>query len=74
MTTEEIDFEDIKKKIEAFKSELRSLAVKYNFGKHESDNYNGLDEFCGTDRYFIVYGETFYGETIDEIMNNVFNL
>ena len=44
---------------------------KYNFGKYESDNYNGMEEYCGTDYYFTVDGETWYGETISEILDEV---
>jgi hypothetical protein len=68
---EELEFENRKKKIEAFKTELKALMNKYNFGKHESDNYNGKEEYCGTDYYFTVDGETWYGETIAEILDEV---
>ena len=40
---------------------------KYDFGRHESDNYNGMDEFCGTDLYFTVDGYIWYGETVEEM-------
>jgi hypothetical protein len=39
--------------------------------KHESDKYNGMEEYCGTDYYFTVDGETWYGETIAEILDEV---
>ena len=72
MNSEEIESKKQKEKIEEFKTELKILMTKYNFGKHESDNYNGMEEYCGTDYYFIVDGETWYGETIAEILDDVF--
>ncbi len=58
---------NIQERIEAFKNELKGLINKYNFGIKESDQYNGMDEFCGTERHFIVDGEVYHGETIEEI-------
>lgn len=72
MNNEETEFENRKKKIEAFKTELKALMTKYNFGKHESDNYDGMEQYCGTDYYFTVDDETWYGETIAEILDDVF--
>ena len=63
------EFKNRKKKIEAFKTELKALVSKYNFGKTEIDNWNGMEEYCGTDYYFIVDSEPWYGETIAEIFN-----
>ena len=71
MDNEELEFENRKNKIEAFKTELKALMGKYNFGTYESDNYNGMEEYCGTDYYFTVDGETWYGETIAEILDEV---
>ena len=71
MNNEEIKFENRKKKIEAFKTELKALMTKYNVGKHESDNYNGMEEYSGTDYYFTIDGETWYGETIAEILDDI---
>lgn len=68
---EELEFENRKKKIEAFKTELKALMTKYNFGKYESDNYNRMDEYCGTDYYFTVDGGIWYSETIVEILDSV---
>lgn len=45
--------------------------AKYNFGKAEKDNYNGMDEYCGTDYYFTIDGEAWYSETIAEILDEV---
>lgn len=67
----ELEFEDRKKKIEAFKDELKALMTKYNFGKYESMQYNGMEEYCGSDYYFIVDGEKWYDETIEEILHSV---
>ena len=71
MDSEELEFENRKKKIEAFKNELKALMTKYNFGKHESDNYNGMEEYCGTDYYFTVDGETWFCETISEFLDDI---
>jgi hypothetical protein len=71
MDNEELEFENRKKKIEAFKADLKALMNKYNFGKYESGNYNGMDEPCGTDYYFTVDGKIWYAETIAEILDEV---
>ena len=69
ITQDELEFEKRKKKIESFKTELKTLMDKYNFGFDYSDNYNGLEEYCGTDYYLIVDGVIWYNETIVEIFN-----
>lgn len=63
--------ENRKKKIEAFKTELKALMTKYNFGKSESHNYNGMEEYIGTDYYFTIDGKPWYGETIAEILDEI---
>jgi|JI10StandDraft_1071094.scaffolds.fasta_scaffold75596_3 hypothetical protein len=72
MSNEELEVENRNKKIEAFKNELKSLINKYNLGKQEHDNYNGMEEYCGTDYYFTVDGEGFYSQTINEFLDDVF--
>jgi len=62
------DFENASEKIKSFRNELKDLFDKYDFGTHESDNYNGMDEFCGTDLYFTVDGYIWYGETVEEMI------
>lgn len=69
----ELEFQKRKEKIDSFKKELLELKQKYNFGIHESDNYNGMEEHCGTDLYFIVDGDTYYSETIEEILDILIN-
>jgi hypothetical protein len=69
MDNYEKEFEKRKAKVNAFKSELKELMEKYNFGKDESDIYNGMEDYCGTDYYFVVDGETWYSETIGEILD-----
>jgi len=64
------EFTHAKEKISDFKEELKLLMKKYNFEIHESDNYNGMDEYCGTDCYFSVEGYIWYSETISEILND----
>ena len=58
-----------KKKLEAFKTDLKELLKKYKFGKHEMHDYNEADEYCGSDYYFVVDGKIWYGESIDEILD-----
>jgi hypothetical protein len=71
MDSEELELESIEKKIEAFKTELKALMNKYNFGKHQGDNYDGMEEYIGTDYYFTVDGKPYRGETIAEIIDEV---
>jgi hypothetical protein len=58
-------------KVEGFKAELKSLMNKYSFRKYDKDNYNGEDEYCGIDSYFIVDGEPYYSQTINEIFDEI---
>ncbi|MCH8067839.1 MAG: hypothetical protein IID16_01000 [Candidatus Marinimicrobia bacterium] len=69
----EKEFEARKAKAIAFKNELKDLMAKYNVGKHESDNYDGMEEYCGTDYYFVIDGEIWYHETISEIMDKLYH-
>ena len=71
MDNYEKEFEARKTKVNKFKEELKALMNKYDFGKHESDQYNGMEEYCGTNYYFVVNGETWYGETIIEIIDEI---
>lgn len=69
MDKEEKEFQKRKAKIAKFKKDLKKLMTKYNFGIHESHNYNGMEEHCSTDYYFVVDSENWYGETISDILN-----
>jgi len=66
----ETEFKERQKKIKAFKKELKELMVKYEVGKYESDDYNGMDEYCGTTIYLTINGEINWAEDINEIMND----
>ena len=68
MGKDEKEFYIRKAKIAKFKKELKELMTKYAFGQYESNNYDGKEEYCGSNYYFVVDGETWYGETIDEII------
>lgn len=59
------------KKLFAFKKELKELIKKHNIGIHEEENYNGIEEYDGTDTYFTIDGFINYSETIIEIINNL---
>jgi len=69
---EQLAFEYRSKQIEAFKSDLNLLKDKYGFGIQESDNFDGEEEFVNTDYYFVINGEAYYGETVSDILNEVF--
>ena len=71
MDNDELEFENRKNKIEEFKVELKNLMNKYNFGIKENDKYNGMDEYCGSDCYFTIDREPWYGETVSEILDEV---
>jgi hypothetical protein len=71
MDNYEKEFEARKTKVNEFKGELKALMDKYDFGKDKSDQYNGMEEYCGTDHYFVVNGETWYIETISEIIDEI---
>ena len=64
------EFKERQKKIKAFKKELKELMVKYNVGKMESDNYNGMEEYCGTDIYLTIDDEVNWTEDIKELIDD----
>ena len=66
----ETEFKEIQKKIKAFKKELKELMVKYKVSKSESDNYNGMEEYCGTTTYLTINGETNYTEDLNELIDD----
>lgn len=66
----ETEFKERQKKIKDFKKELKELMVKYEVGKYESDDYNGMDEYCGTTVYLTINGEINWTEDIHEILDD----
>jgi len=66
----EKEFKERQKKIKAFKKELKELMVKYKVGKYESDNYNGIEEYCGTTTYLTINGEVNYTEDLNELIDD----
>lgn len=60
----------INEKVKAFQSELKALTEKYNLGIEQIDQYNGADEYCGTDCYLTVDGEIYYGGTVNEVLRD----
>ena len=74
MDKDELGFKKRKLKINEFKTELKTLMDKYNFGKHESHNYDGNDEYCGTDYHFTIDDVPWYSETIYEILHEAIGL
>jgi len=67
MTDEEL-FELRREKINNFKKQLKELVNKHNFGKLESLNYDNQEEYSSSDYHFVVDNETWYFETIAEIL------
>ena len=61
---------DMVLKIDEFKKELKILIKKYKIGVHEADHYDYEDGYCGSDYYLTIEGETYYGESIDEIIES----
>jgi len=59
------------RKVEWFKSKLKTLLDKSGFGMHESDQYDGEENHCGTIRYFMIDGEPHYVNSVDEILKEV---
>ena len=59
------------RKVEWFKSKLKTLLDKSGFGMHESDQYDGEENYCGTIRYFVIDGEPLDVSSIDEILKEV---
>lgn len=74
MGNEELEFENRRKTIDSLKADLRATIDKYNLGKIENDQYNGMEEYIGTDYYFTINGKPFYGQTIPEILNEVVSI
>ena len=68
---EDREFEEMKAKIDSFKDELKALMNKYNFGMHESQDYNGRDEYCGSNYYFKLEDEVWYWENLHEMINEI---
>ena len=53
-------YEQAAQKITNFKTELKELVNKYNFGQIESDNYDGEENYVNSDRFFVVDGYAWY--------------
>ena len=72
MDKDELEFENRKKVIDNFKGELKSLMDKYKFGRKEIDQYNGMEEYCGTNIYLTIDGEAWYSQSLSEIVTEIF--
>lgn len=71
MNQEEKEFYEMIKSAEAFKAELKALVKKYDIGTWETDQYNGMEEFIGTDIYFTFSGVSDVRQTIDEVIEEI---
>lgn len=58
-------------KIDNFKNELIALLKKHKIRLHPCDEYDGKDEYCGTDWYFKVDEEVYYADTVEEFMEDL---
>jgi len=68
MKTKEIDSE-----VELFKKELKELLKKYNVGISESDNYNSIEEYCGTTIYLTINELVYYKDDLNDFIKNIIN-
>lgn len=61
-------------KVKEFKTELKNLYTKYDFEVKEHDQYNGMEEYCGTTKYLKHKDEEnpYYSESIAEIIEEIF--
>jgi len=73
MDNEEKAFQKKQQTIEEFKLELKTLFSKYNFGIKETDNYDNEENYQSTEFYFIVDGDPYYIDTIQDIINDCIN-
>ena len=61
-------------KVKQFKTELKNLLAKYDFEIKEHDQYNGMEEYCGTTKYFKDKedNDPYYSESVAEIIQDIF--
>ena len=64
------EFKERQDKIKGFKKDLKKLMVKYDIGKYDSDNYDGHEEFCGTDLYLTINGVVYWVEDLNELIDD----
>lgn len=57
-----------KAEFKGFKKELSELITKYKVGKYESDDYNGNEEYCGTEIYLTIDGEIQWSKDLKDII------
>ena len=55
-------------KISSLKEDLELLKKKYNFDIFESENYDGKENYSGSEYYFSIDGEIYLKESIIEIL------
>ena len=62
--------------IDNLKSDLKALKEKYKITVKEHDCYGPWDDcgevYQGTDQYFVLDGEQFYVQTVEEVVREVF--
>lgn len=68
---EELELKLKYEKLNSFKAELKALMNKYNIETEGYDNYNGMEEYSGTDYYFFVDGCPMYAQTVNEILEEL---
>lgn len=56
----------------AFKEELKELSQKYKISIYESANYDGNEEYCGSDYFIKVDSKVIYDDTLNEVIDECF--
>ena len=49
------------------------LLKKYNVGISESDNYNSIEEYCGTTIYLTINELVYYKDDLNDFIKNIIN-
>lgn len=55
-------------KTAAFTKDLIALLRQYNVTIHESELYDGEDNYRGSELYFVIDGDILYEQTVQEIV------
>lgn len=66
-----MDAIELNKAFKALKKDLLVILKKHRVGVRVVDDYDGEDAFRGVSYYFKFNGETYYGDTIGEILEEL---
>jgi hypothetical protein len=59
-------------KINKFAKELKKLMNKHKITFAENEQYDGHENYCGSDLYFAVDGEIYWSKMVAEILNELY--